>query len=87
MKTSLALTLTLILGAAIAPSGMAQDTGTPNKEALSKTYSGKVYSPYAGRDFPERPLWGDSHLHTSLSMDAGGFGSSRPCRSLPLRAG
>lgn len=46
-----------------------------NKEQLSKLYSGKAYSPYAGRTFPERPLWGDSHLHTSLSMDAGGFGN------------
>ncbi|PYG29256.1 DUF3604 domain-containing protein [Pelagimonas varians] len=33
------------------------------------------YSPYVNRTFPERPLWGDSHLHTSLSMDAGGFGN------------
>jgi uncharacterized protein DUF3604 len=45
------------------------------KENLSELYSGKAYSPYAGRTFPERPLWGDSHLHTSLSMDAGGFGN------------
>jgi hypothetical protein len=36
---------------------------------------GKPYSPYANRDFPGRPLWGDSHLHTALSMDAGGFGN------------
>lgn len=36
---------------------------------------GKPYSPYADRVFPERPLWGDSHLHTALSMDAGGFGN------------
>lgn len=36
---------------------------------------GKPYSPYADRTFPERPLWGDSHLHTALSMDAGGFGN------------
>lgn len=36
---------------------------------------GKPYSPYADRNFPERPLWGDSHLHTALSMDAGGFGN------------
>ncbi len=35
----------------------------------------KPYSPYVERNFPERPLWGDSHLHTSLSMDAGGFGN------------
>nr|WP_319948390.1 DUF3604 domain-containing protein [uncultured Shimia sp.] len=35
----------------------------------------KPYSPYVDRHFPERPLWGDSHLHTALSMDAGGFGN------------
>ena len=46
-----------------------------NEKKLSELYSGKVYSPYAKRTFPEVPLWGDSHLHTSLSMDAGGFGN------------
>ena len=29
------------------------------------------FSPYAGRNFPQRPLWGDSHLHTMVSVDAG----------------
>jgi hypothetical protein len=47
----------------------------PEKESLSDLYTGKVYSPYAQRGFPERPLWGDSHLHTALSMDAGLFGN------------
>ncbi len=53
----------------------AQDTGTPTPGTLSEAYTGKVYSPYAHRAFPERPLWGDSHLHTELSMDAGLFGN------------
>jgi hypothetical protein len=29
------------------------------------------FSPYAGRDFPTQVLWGDTHLHTAVSVDAG----------------
>ncbi len=47
---------------------------TPSKESLSGLYPGKAYSPYAQRSFPERPLWGDTHLHTAMSVDAGLFG-------------
>jgi len=59
---------------------MAQGTGIPTPEVLSKAYTGKVYSPYAQRGFPEKPLWGDTHLHTNLSMDAGLFGNRLPPR-------
>jgi len=45
------------------------------KEVLSSAYTGKSYSPYAQRGFPSNIYWGDTHLHTSLSMDAGAFGN------------
>jgi hypothetical protein len=32
------------------------------------------YSPYAGRHFPTRVFWGDSHVHTDNSLDARAFG-------------
>jgi len=47
----------------------------PAKESLSGLYPGKAYSPFAQRNFPVRVFWGDTHLHTGLSMDAGLFGA------------
>ena len=35
------------------------------------------YSPYAGRNFPTQVYWGDTHLHTSNSLDARAFGVLR----------
>jgi hypothetical protein len=37
--------------------------------------SAAAYSPYAGSRLPSRPYFGDTHLHTSFSMDAGAFGA------------
>lgn len=53
---------------ALAPVALAQDV--PVSEATAKTPD-KHYSPYVGRNIPDRVLWGDTHLHTSLSPDAG----------------
>ena len=47
----------------------------PSEQSLSGMYPGKAYSPYAERSFPDRVFWGDTHLHTELSMDAGLFGA------------
>ena len=44
-------------------------------KALVQKYTGRVYSPYAERDFPTGVYFGDTHLHTSLSFDAGAFGN------------
>jgi hypothetical protein len=54
----------------------AQDAGTPAKANLENAFAKKPgYSPYAGRNYPTRPLFGDTHLHTAFSMDAGAFGA------------
>ena len=51
------------------------DGGTLDKESVARAFPAKPpYSPYAGRNFPTRPLFGDTHLHTSLSLDAGMVG-------------
>ena len=34
------------------------------------------YSPYIDEDFPDRLLWGDTHLHSSFSMDASIMGNT-----------
>lgn len=31
----------------------------------------QAFSPYVGRDYPTRVFWGDTHLHTDVSVDAG----------------
>ena len=35
----------------------------------------RVYSPYAGRNYPDQVLFGDTHFHTNLSFDAGLVGT------------
>jgi hypothetical protein len=52
------------------------DIGTLDRAAAQKLFPVKrAYSPYAGRNFPTRPFFGDTHTHTSFSMDAGAFGA------------
>jgi hypothetical protein len=54
---------------------LAQDAGAPAKERLEQALPKPAYSPYANREFPTRPFFGDTHLHTGFSMDAGAFGA------------
>lgn len=52
------------------------DAGQVSAEKLEKVFpDARPYSPYADRNFPTRPLFGDTHLHTGASFDAGAFGA------------
>ena len=67
---STALVLALLSSASVA---LAAEAG--NDEAITKGDVAAAFkpqfSPYAGRNFPTRPLFGDTHLHTAISVDAG----------------
>jgi len=66
----------VLLMAANVPETCAQDTGSPSTESLQNSFPEKrPYSPYADRAFPTRVYFGDTHLHTAFSMDAGAFGA------------
>ena len=41
------------------------DIGTFYKDEEAPLYKAPGYSPYAGRNYPVRVLWGDTHLHTA----------------------
>jgi hypothetical protein len=59
----------------VGPSAAQLPTPPDGEDALGQRYTGRSYSPYAARDFPSMVYWGDTHLHTWLSMDAGAFGN------------
>lgn len=64
--------LFLILSILFCNSLAAQEFGgEPDPSSFEKP----SYSPYAGRNFPDDVYWGDTHLHTTLSFDAGAFGN------------
>jgi hypothetical protein len=66
-------TILIFAGCAIAPVAWSADPG--NDEGVTKADVAHItqpnFSPYAGRNFPTRVLWGDTHLHTAISVDAG----------------
>jgi hypothetical protein len=76
-KRCKSLLIAVAITALVLPNmALASDAGTPNIEILKGLYPGKAYSPYANRAFPNKIYWGDTHVHTGLSLDAGLFGNT-----------
>ena len=65
-----------LVAASLATAGTTLGQFVPSKESLDGLYPGKAYSPNAQRSFPSHVYWGDTHLHTGYSMDAGLFGNT-----------
>ena len=53
---------------AAVPQNAAADVPPPSTKPVN-------YSPYPTKDFPDRVYWGDTHLHTAYSTDAGMTGA------------
>ena len=72
---TLALVSTVMALGIIGPA-QADDTGSLTSEKAEAVFKRPPsYSPYVDRDFPTRPFFGDTHLHTAVSFDAGAFGA------------
>ena len=67
----LLVTLVLMLGASSSPQAITNAYMQKDEMKPAK----KEFSPYANRGYPTSVYFGDTHLHTSLSVDAGAFGN------------
>ncbi len=77
MKTSNLTTpnVALVAIAALAVlSGSALGQLTPDKDQMVERP--KPYSPYVDQHFPQRVFFGDTHFHSSLSVDSGMIGNT-----------
>ncbi|MGL6209922.1 MAG: DUF3604 domain-containing protein, partial [Paracoccaceae bacterium] len=69
MRISAFVCATFTLAGAAAAQEEIDSTGLPS------AFPAPAYSPYAGRGFPDNVYFGDTHVHTMLSTDAGGAGA------------
>ena len=70
----LSVTATLTICAALAVTANAQEP-PPETASLENAFKEDSFSPYANRNFPSQAFFGDTHVHSSVSMDAGAIGN------------
>src|SRR3990172_4936492 len=75
MKTTTILAAALI-GAMAFTIARAQEGELTPAQAEKLNKPERNYSPAVGQNFPLRVYWGDTHLHTSYSGDAGMLGTT-----------
>ena len=68
--TSVAQTLAVIALMSFAATSVSAQA-LPDYGVESVPNKDKEYSPYLDRGYPQKILWGDTHLHTGWSTDAG----------------
>ena len=68
-KSTISLSLITALTILTIPYTFAQVV--PTKDDVARAHLKQDFSPYAGRSYPTRVLWGDTHTHTAVSVDAG----------------
>lgn len=72
MKILISSIIVVLLTVSLVLPALAQDAGDPKAIKPSK----KEYSPYLNHNYPDQVFFGDTHLHTTYSTDAGMFGTT-----------
>ena len=75
MRANLKCAVVIVAAAITVCSTSYAQLPAPTEDVKDSFPSHKHYSPYAGRNFPTAVFWGDTHVHTGNSLDAGAFGA------------
>src|SRR5262245_55389055 len=70
LRTSLSLAACLAFTSPILAQDVVRQQDLDDK-SIEKVFKEPGYSPYAGRNFPTQVYWGNQHMHTAISLDAG----------------
>ncbi|AEH81311.1 hypothetical protein SM11_pC0238 (plasmid) [Sinorhizobium meliloti SM11] len=80
LKSRLSCSAVSALILVVSSSAMGQETlmdaGQIDPATVQKFFKKPGYSPYAGRNYPAQVFWGDEHVHTGWSVDAGMSGAT-----------